>query len=267
MAVFPVREIPEELAEITVQEDGKDVFRGIVDEQTVKLSPFGLQLELTCRSLAALLLDCEAMPEALQLLTADDLEEKYLTPLGLRYGESDRTARARGITLTKGDSCWEAVAMFWEKTFGGTPCVRPDGSIGRPEKKVYSIPASQVITLRHNVQPCRRIGDVVVQSSGGEYDTVFRAENGSTNRRYLESPVTTHPRRLQEQRQQESASITVVCPGELWLGRGDLVSVMAPPVGWFESCSVLGVQIMVGDEGTMTELTAAISPPEGGEQE
>lgn len=69
-----------EYAEIAVFDGSKCVFRGIVDEQVETISESGIILEINARSLAALLLDNEAMPQSCCL---PDMQlfygEKFLT--------------------------------------------------------------------------------------------------------------------------------------------------------------------------------------------
>lgn len=105
-ARFPADKLWEELKEAELWEGEKLVFRGLVDEQDTELSSSGLTVELVCRSLEALLLDNEALPETIASPSLPLLEKKLLSPLGLALGEGDRERKRGRLTVKKGKSCW-----------------------------------------------------------------------------------------------------------------------------------------------------------------
>ncbi len=260
-AVFPADKVWEELQEVTVTREDVPVFRGLVDEQTAVLSPSGLTVELVCRSREALLLDNEACPGTLSGVTLETLEERYLLPLGLSLGAGDRTARAARLAVTKGESCWAVIARFCATVLGVTPFVDVDGRLQCvPAEETGHRQLNAIQSARWELLPCKRLGDVVLQSARGTYDTVFPGEPGIRRRRYLARTAGKDPRALLAQSRLAGRRLRVTTPGEVWPARQEQVDLTVPGLGDFTGWRASSVRVRRDSQGLRTEWVL-----EGGE--
>ena len=252
---FPSEKAWEELEEITVYREESPVFRGVIDEQNTTLSSSGLTVELIARSREALLLDNEACPGTYAGVTLETLEDRFLLPLGMTLGAGDRTAKAKSLSVTKGDNVWSVLAAFCSSLLGTVPYVDPDGRVQCGDSQGKTIVLHELLSATWSLRPCKRLGEVVLQSTRGTYDTPFRAEGGPLRRRYLSCGSGKDPRAMLSQGEQDSFRLTVTCPGELWPSRQDRVSVTVPGLGRFEDCPIQNARIRRDDGGLCTELT------------
>ena len=67
----------------TAKENGAVEFAGVVDETSVTCDEKGLQLELSGRGMAALLLDNEAEAVSYQRATMEEILKNHVTPYGV----------------------------------------------------------------------------------------------------------------------------------------------------------------------------------------
>ncbi len=238
-AKFPADRLWEELKEVLLYRQGELAFRGVVDEQNAALSSTGLTVELVCRSLEALLLDNEALPEVLNSPSLPLLEEKLLRPLGLSLGKGDRETKRGRLVVDKGDSCWTVLESFCGTFLGTFPWVDPEGRVQCEKEPERRLELANVISAQVGFFPCKRVSEVWRQSCRGLYDTPYRSGRpGAVRRRYLSRESGQEPRALLAQGERESFSLTVTCAGAWQPGRNTLASVDLPGVGRLRDCPV-----------------------------
>ena len=126
LAVFPLVST-EELKEVTVFDDGEAVFIGVVDEMERVIAENGVYLCVTARSLAAHLLDNEAMPQSYDHPSAQLIYERHARDYGLKRGEKDDAACFGKMTVTKGMSQWSVIENFCNACYSSKPRVSADG--------------------------------------------------------------------------------------------------------------------------------------------
>ncbi len=91
---------------------GERVFTGLVDEYACICGDVGVYLELSGRSMAARLLDNEAMPAQYQRLTCADLVERHVRPYGVETAGGEVLPAVSGFTVSSGVSEWSVVQDY-----------------------------------------------------------------------------------------------------------------------------------------------------------
>lgn len=125
-AVFPDEEVGE-LCRVAVYDGSRVVFRGVVDEQEHALSREGCFLRLSARSLAALLLDNEALPQCYDHPSAKLIYERHAQPYGIAAGDPDDATCFGELCVTKGMSQWGVLSAFCRVCYSTAPRVSADG--------------------------------------------------------------------------------------------------------------------------------------------
>ena len=135
LAVFPLLST-EELQEVAVLDDGETVFVGIVDELERVMTASGVFLRVSARSLAAHLLDNEAMPQSYDHPSAQLIFDRHARGYGLRRGEDDDAAYFGELTVIKGTSQWSVIENFCNACYSSKPRVSADGALYMKDREV-----------------------------------------------------------------------------------------------------------------------------------
>ncbi|WP_101697254.1 hypothetical protein [Clostridium minihomine] len=123
---FPWQKLPP-LFRLHVEQNGKTIFYGIVDEQTEQFSEQGAVLRLTARSLAALLLDNQALPQTYYSPPFSTIFSRHTAPYGLtQYRVPDGQKRIGELTVTKGMSEWQVLELFCRLAWNTVPMIGPN---------------------------------------------------------------------------------------------------------------------------------------------
>ena len=96
----------------TAREDGTVEFAGVVDECGVTCDEKGLQLEVSGRGMAALLLDNEAESVSYQWATMEEILKNHVTPYGIVCTGYDAVTAAPRYRVANGSSQWKALNDF-----------------------------------------------------------------------------------------------------------------------------------------------------------
>lgn len=239
-AVFPADSLWEPLAEVLAYDGGQGVFRGVVDEQTARLTGEGLFIELVCRSREALLLDNEAEPSPIRNPSLEVLQKKLLEPLGFDKVTGSPQAARGELAIEKGRSCWQVLAGFCGDILGTEPYVDFDGTLrceGVPSREVK---LKNVVSAEISRMPCKRLSAVWMQSCRGGYDTLYADPDApAVRRRYVSAQSGANPKELLEKSRRGSRMLTLTCEGRWWPLRGALASGALPQAGRFERCPVV----------------------------
>ena len=95
----------------TAKENGAVEFAGVVDETSVTCDEKGLQLELSGRGMAALLLDNEAEAVSYQRATMEEILKNHVTPYGVICSGYDAVTAA-SYRVANGSSQWKVLNDF-----------------------------------------------------------------------------------------------------------------------------------------------------------
>ena len=134
-AAFPYRSDIPQLAYIVVQKDKKPVFTGVIDEQRFLSVEGEGMVMLSARSLAALLLDNEAMPQNYNNPDAQTIFLRHIQPLGITQYSCEKKPRAASFTVDKGSTHWQVLESFCRVCLDSYPAVDETGRVcmcGRP---------------------------------------------------------------------------------------------------------------------------------------
>jgi len=99
-------------ARFFAQWKGQRVFTGVVDEVCSASGKNGRYLELSGRSMAARLLDNEALPAQYQRAAWADIAENHVTPFGVETVGGGQLTPVSGFSVGSGSSQWSVVENF-----------------------------------------------------------------------------------------------------------------------------------------------------------
>lgn len=137
-----------DFAFVCVEHDGKVIFKGIVDEQTETQTAAAVLVEIVARSMAAVLLDNEALPQIYHKPSMDEIFRRHIQPLGFESYIGKNGILNGELSITKGLSVWRVLQMFQSSCGGAEPKVRMDGTIdvsdNREEQTVILSPKIMV---------------------------------------------------------------------------------------------------------------------------
>ena len=111
----------------------KLIFFGYADEQRETKTDKGCLLEIRARSLAALLLDNEAMPCTYCLMNMELLFERHFKPLGFKGYIGTSEALDKRLIIKKGMNEWDVLENFCRLKYKSRPFVTNDGYIDTGE--------------------------------------------------------------------------------------------------------------------------------------
>lgn len=254
-AVFPAAGLWEGLSQVVVYDEGRAVFRGIVDEQNTRLDTRGVWTELVCRSLEALLLDNEAAPSPIHSPSLKALRTRLLEPLGFREVIGDEGPAPGVLEIEKGASCWQVLAGFCAGRWGTVPYVDPEGALHCEGLEGQEGEIGEVLWAEVSRRPCKELSQVWQQSFRGAYDTLYQnPEAMVARRRYLSSQSGVDPKRLLEDSRRESFCVTLECAGALWPAAGKAFTVELPGLGRLGHCPVKSARCRIDGKGWRTRL-------------
>ena len=262
-----------EIAQIRLYNDGTEVFRGVVDEQTRIMSSSGELLKISARSPAAYLLDNEAEPCAYDHPSAGLIAERYAEPFGITLGGSDRSVYFGRQDVLKGASCYSAVKRFSAACYSGIPRISSTGELyltgvrGDGEARFGNAEGEIRFTrLEECRRRCNEISEVMVKTtSAGGYGIVNKnadaIKRGIKRRRYLDAALTESPIKcaeaMIENGRRKAYSLKLRCPTCLlgYEGKSAVVNDKTVSENSGLYISALRYHLMAGGEYTDVTLT------------
>lgn len=254
-AVFPAQGQWEDICQVVAYDGGREVFRGVVDEQNTRLLEDGVWVELVCRSLEALLLDNEACPGTVTSPSLASLATKLLGPLGFRRVEGPKGSFPGVLEIEKGTSCWQVLEGFCANCLGTAPYAGEDGVLHCEGLQEEETVLDGVLWAEISHKPCKELSEVWQQSFRGTYDTPYREPGAiAVRRRYCSNGSGQNPKEMLRKARVESYSVTLECPGVVWPLRGRVVSVEVPRLGKLTRCPVVSGRCYKDSRGFCTRL-------------
>lgn len=203
-AVFAYEDIGEAV-DVKVMDGDKVIFVGVVDEQEHLVSEQGRYLKLSARSLAARLLDNEAMPECYNHPSAALIFERHVQPYGIIRGEDDDAVYYGEQQVNKGMSRWAALKNFCTACYSFAPRVTADGVLWMKGVKdageaVFSDAGDGLVytQLSEKRKRCEEISRVNVKINDDD-GYVYQADNedairrGVNRERYVNAVLSSTP--------------------------------------------------------------------------
>ena len=171
--IFPYVEL-NELKNISVYDGGSLAFAGVVDEEEHIADSSGEYLRISARSLAARLLDNEAIPESYNHPSAGLIYERHVRPYGIRAADADDAVYFGEQVVTKGTSRWTAIRNFCNACYSAVPRISADGvlymkGLSSNIKTVFSDSGDGLAytAINESVKRCEEISRVNVKVSSG----------------------------------------------------------------------------------------------------
>ena len=254
----------------TAREDGTVEFAGVVDECGVTCDEKGLQLEVSGRGMAALLLDNEAESVSYQWATMEEILKNHVTPYGIVCTGYDAVTAAARYRVANGSSQWKAlndfaalhggIALYFDKT--GALEVKKNRRAAR-----VSIDAKTPVTALAYCD--KRYGVIaealVVDSKAGVKQSVKNeafCARGGTSRRVFYVPARSGTQAMrytgeyQIAKSKEGAeTLRVTIAGRFTAAPGDIAAVSGTKIGIVGNFRVIECVRRFGESGEACEVT------------
>ncbi len=253
---------------IQVVKDGAVFFRGLIDEQTILVDGDGAGIEVCSRSMAALLLDNEAIPQTYYVPSTRLIYQRHAQPYGFSEFSGKDKAFSTKLQIEKGASEWEVIESFCRDALGTRPQVTFTGELQMepqdPEAEALFSNCGGIFyaSIREERLRCKRLSQVLVRSErlGGYSTQVWdsrAAGDGILLRRLLnavddpKTPVFRGQLLLDKSREQ-AYQLELACPGERILPLETRARVADPVLGDFEALKVSGISYRLDSAGEQT---------------
>lgn len=222
---FPWSVLPP-LYRLQVSDGERILFFGPVDVQQEKISPKGAFLRVEGRSLAALLLDNEAVPQTYYSPPFSTVFARHAAPYGfLRYRTPSGTEKIGEFTVTKGTSEWQVFESFCRRAWSASPVLQEGNELtvgGSEENGVLlfgdSVRGMTYLSLTRTRREYERISELLVRSAkDGRYTVSLTDEqalrDGIRRRRCLSASSAVSAKQVLANARQKSLEYTLVLPG------------------------------------------------------
>ena len=253
----------------TAREDGAEAFCGMVDECAARCDENGLQLELSGRGMAALLLDSESEAVSYQQAATEDILRNHVTPCGIVCTAWD-AAYASGYRVANGSSQWKALNDFALLHGGLTPYFNRDGTLELKREhqgaRVTIGADSGVTALRYQDRRYGVIAEaLVVNRKTGARQSVRNeafCARGGTSRRVFYVPARSGTQTMrytgeyQIKKSKEGAeTLRVSLAGRFDAAPGDTAEVKETKLGVTGRFRVIELTRRLNERGEASELT------------
>ncbi len=200
-AVFAVSGRIPEISSVKVLSGTETVFFGYVDEQTETKTKGGVLLEIKARSLEAVLLDNEALPQTYCMPTLKILFERHFKPLGFAGIDGGDRPFPGDMVISKGMSEWQVLSSYCEEFCKTKPHIRSDFVIETGENReadtIFLGANSPAVKISRTIRRSALISDIYARTyAGGGYEMHFANETAKKHklnrRRYFNSADSKH---------------------------------------------------------------------------
>lgn len=165
-----------DFAFVCVEDKGAVIFKGIVDEQTEMQTTAAVLIEIVARSMAAILLDNEALPQIYYKPSMDEIFKRHIQPLGFQSYIGENRILNGELHITKGMSVWQILQMFQTCCGGAEPKVHADGIIDvsdNPKEQTVILSPEIIAERTHTKKRYAVISKVYTRGrSGAGYEIV-----------------------------------------------------------------------------------------------
>ena len=254
----------------TAKEDGTVEFMGVIDETSVTCDEKGVQLELSGRGMAALLLDNAAESVSYERATMEEILKNHVTPYGIVCTGYDAVTAAARYRVANGSSQWKALNDFASLHGGIAPYFDKTGTleVKRTRRAAHvTIDAKTPVTALAYCD--KRYGVIaealVVDSKAGVKQSVKNAAfcaRGGTSRRVFYVPARSGVQAMrytgeyQIAKSKEGAeTLRVTIAGRFSTAPGDTAAVSGTKLGITGNFRVIERTRRFGESGEACEVT------------
>ena len=267
-ALFPFTPTAE-LCEVTLYDGEDPIFIGVIDEEEHICESNGTYLKISARSLAAHLLDNEAMPCEYDHPSLSVMVERYAKPFGITLGTDSNEVFFGMQSVTKGTSCWKALKNFCIACYLTSPRISSIGVLypkGLAHNGVTAFGEDGVryTRLREVKKRCEEISAVHVKATaGGTYSRPIRnasaRERGVCRERYLNAVLTESPMKSADAMIQNGDSkayaVYLRCDGCLLGTEGNRAVISDPILGDTDGLYISAVHYRMKGDGAYSNIT------------
>ena len=254
----------------TAKEDGAVEFAGVVDECGVTCDEKGLQLEVSGRGMAALLLDNEAESVSYQWATMEEILKNHVAPYGIVCTGYDAVTAAARYRVTNGSSQWKALNDFAALHGGIAPYFDKTGALEiKRNRKASCVNIDEKTPVTALAYCDKRYGVIaealVVDSKAGAKQRVKNeafCDRGGTSRRVFYVPARSGRQMMrytgeyQIAKSKEGAeTLRVTVAGRFSAAPGDRAHVSGTKLGLAGEFRVIECVRRFGESGEMCEVT------------
>lgn len=153
-----------------IYDKNKLVFKGIVDEQIETISQKGRLLEISARSMEAVLLDNEAMPKNYLSPDIGVLMEFNFSPLGFEKYIGGDNPKSGNIVISKGTSEWDVLKQYAQNLLGVVPKINSESVIDVSGEKsedllyVSNSGENKFLSLKHSRKRYKLISEIYIRT-------------------------------------------------------------------------------------------------------
>ena len=171
LTYLPETEIPE-LSRMKLE--GDISFWGVVDSIKSEQTDNGRLIVISCRTIAALLLDNHAAPAEFYSPTPSFVLGLYCNNMGFKGFLYDEYHEVPSVSATRGTSCWDAVEAYCEQAFGRPPHITEDNFIScQPygDSRIHTFGGSgyPIYTLERVIDRTGIISGATIRDENGAY--------------------------------------------------------------------------------------------------
>lgn len=209
---------------VRLERGGTVLFTGVIDEHRICLEGGAREELFSLRSRVALLQDSEAEPGTLRMPSLRLMEQRFLSPFGMKAEDGDFSPKQGEMIVEKGTSCWNALCAFSERFLRCTPYGTRAGNLRFAARTPKRLRLQAVRSIEYSYRPEMQISRVVVQSTRtGAYSAVFENDAAEIPRmRYRAAQEGQSPREIIEAGEQGAFGVRVVCGGFVDAEPGDV---------------------------------------------
>ena len=252
----------------SAREDGRTEFTGVIDETYVTCDEKGMQLELSGRGLAALLLDNEAEAVSYERATTGEILKNHVTPFGVVCADYDEMTAAR-YRVANGSSQWKALHDFAALHGGAEPYFGKDGMLRlKRSRRGAGVTIDEKTGVTAIAYCDRRYGviaeAVVVDSKAGVRRSVKNREfcaRGGTSRRVFYVPARSGAQAMRctgeyqiKMSKEGAETLRVTIAGRFSAAPGDTANVSGTVLGVSGRFRVIECTRRFGESGEASEL-------------
>lgn len=268
--VFPFIPNLPELQKVTVKNNSRVVFIGLVDEQQIISKEQGIWTKIVGRSPAALLLDNESKPISYLNSSSSVIADKHLKPYGMENFTGEDIVLAGTLNIPKGYTQWQALYNFCISAYGNRPRVDAVGTvkmkgIESDESILFSNKTGyKYISIKENNKRHKLLSSVKVKiGDEGDYNSVVEnkvAVDRKINRvRYLDSTNSSElfsvADKMLEKSVKDSYEIVLVCSDILINLLGVNAKIQDEYIGEKDNLYISGICYRLSPEGEYTTVT------------
>lgn len=264
---FPWIALPA-LYRLRVSDGDRIVFFGPVDVQQEQISSHGATLRVEGRSMAALLLDNEAVPQTYYSPPFSTIFARHAAPYGfLTYRVPGSSEKIGEFTVTKGMSEWQVLESFCRRAWGASPILREGAelTVGGLENKEMLLfgdggKGLTCLSITRTRREYERISELLVRSAkDGRYTVSLTDEqalrDGIRRRRCLSTSSAVSAKQVLANARQKSLEYTLVLPGWPEVHPGNKAELSDKLLGRNSGLKVWSVEYEIGAGGMLCIVT------------